>query len=215
MLAGTQITATGTFSDPEDQPLTPTWTLAAPNGSVATLALDAEQTQATFTADVPGEYVVTLSVTDGDKTTVKQVMTSAFPIVGGTYSTNFTVTFISSVCQQQLGLNPGDSQVLDMDVTQTAPDAAIIGLKSLIPNVKDNPVAGLSPSGQAIFTGPIVLETGTDPPEITANGTLSLTFAFADGIAMPATGFSGGFSFTATVFVFQCTVQGTLESPPN
>jgi len=215
ILVGSGVTATGTFTDADGHPLTPTWTLDAPGGSAATLALDAEETQGTFTADVPGEYVVTLSVTDGEHVVQRQVMTTAFPMVGGTYSTNFTVTFVSSVCQDQLGLNPGDSQVLDMDVMQTAPDRAVIGLQSLIPNVKENPVAGLSPDGQAIYTGPITLLTGTDPPEITANGTLSLGFEFDSGIAMPATGFDGGFSFTAIVFLFQCTVQGTLVSPPN
>lgn len=216
ILVGSGITASGTFTDADDDPLTPTWSLDAPDGSGASLALNAGETQATFTADVPGEYVVTLSVTDGEHVVQRQVMTTAFPMVAGTYSTNFTVTFVSSVCEDQLGLHAGDSQVLDMGVMQPAPDRAQIGLQALIPNVKDDPVAGLSPDGQAIYNGPITLETGTDPPEITANGTLMLTFDFADGVAMPATGFDGGFSFTAVVFGFiQCTVEGTLISPPN
>ena len=72
-------------------------------------------------------------------------------------------------------------------------------------------MASLSPSGLAIFNGPIVVETGTDPPTITATGNITQQFAFGNGPASPATGFTGSFRFS----VLLCEVQGTLVSPPD
>ena len=51
-------------SDPEDEPLTYSWTLVAPDDSSTTL-LDATTVNPTFEADVDGVYVVTLVVNDG------------------------------------------------------------------------------------------------------------------------------------------------------
>jgi len=51
-------------SDPEDDSLTYSWTLAAPDGSGATLS-DATIVAPTFVADVDGEYLATLVVNDG------------------------------------------------------------------------------------------------------------------------------------------------------
>ncbi|MCH9035763.1 MAG: PKD domain-containing protein [Chloroflexi bacterium] len=51
-------------SDPENDPLTYSWTLSAPDGSSATLS-DATIVNPTFVADVDGEYVATLVVNDG------------------------------------------------------------------------------------------------------------------------------------------------------
>lgn len=51
-------------SDPENDPLTYSWTLSAPGGSTATLS-DAAIVNPTFVADVDGQYVATLVVNDG------------------------------------------------------------------------------------------------------------------------------------------------------
>ena len=51
-------------SDPEDDALTYSWSLSAPDGSSATLS-DATISNPTFDADVDGEYVATLVVNDG------------------------------------------------------------------------------------------------------------------------------------------------------
>ena len=51
-------------SDPEDNSLAYSWTLAAPDGSTATLS-DATIVNPTFVADVDGEYLATLVVNDG------------------------------------------------------------------------------------------------------------------------------------------------------
>jgi hypothetical protein len=203
------VTATATFTDADGDLLELTWTLDAPDGSAASLVLSGDETQATFTADVPGEYAISVSVTDGGKTAEAQVTVTAFPVVGGTYSTKFTLTLISSWCPD--GLLPGETQTRDMTITQTSPDRVILGISALIPNVQDDPVASLSPSGLAIFQGPIVLETGADPPTITASGNITQQFEFANGPASPATGFDGSFSFTA----FVCVVQGTMVSPAD
>ncbi|HET9334387.1 MAG TPA: tandem-95 repeat protein [Gemmatimonadota bacterium] len=213
VMAGASVTATAAFTDADGDPLELTWTLDAPDGSAASLVLSGDETQATFTADVPGDYGVSVSVTDGGKTAEAEVTVTAFPVVGGTYSTDFTLTFISSVCQGVLGLGPGESQIRDMIVTQSAPQSATLGISALIPNVQDDPVASLSPSGLAIFDGPIVLETGTDPPTITASGNITQQFAFGNGPGSPATGFEGSFSFSALGGL--CVVQGTLVSPPD
>jgi hypothetical protein len=138
---------------------------------------------------------------------------TAFPSVGGTYQTNFTLTFISSFCQEPLGLTPGESQIRDMIVMQDSPQRATLGISALIPNVQDDPVASLSPSGLAVFDGPVVLETGADPPTITASGNITQQFDFGNGPASPATGFEGSFSFTALGGL--CVVQGTLVSPAD
>ena len=51
-------------SDPEDDSLTYSWTLAAPNGSAATLS-DTSIVNPTFVAGVDGEHLATLVVNDG------------------------------------------------------------------------------------------------------------------------------------------------------
>ena len=213
VLAGASVTASAAFTDADGEPLDFSWTLVAPDGSAAELVLSGDETQATFTADVPGEYQVSVSVTDGAKTAQAQVTVTAFPVVDGTYTTDFTLTFISSFCQEPLGLEPGESQIRDMIVMQSSPDRAILGISALIPNVKNDPAASLSPAGLAVFDGPITLETGSDPPEITASGNITQQFHFGDGPASPATGFTGSFSFTAIGGL--CVVQGTLDSPPD
>ena len=213
VLAGASVTATAAFTDADGDPLEFTWTLDAPDGSAASLVLSGDETQATFTADVPGDYGVSVSVTDGGKTAEAQVTVTAFPVVGGTYSTDFTLTFISSFCQEPLGLTPGETQTRDMTMTQTSPDRVILGISALIPNVSNDPAASLSPAGLAIFDGPITLETGADPPQITASGNITQQFAFGNGLASPATGFAGSFSFSALGGL--CVVQGTLVSPPD
>lgn len=218
LLVGTTVTATASFTDADGDPLQFTWTLDAPDGSAATPSVGPDGTQATFTADVPGEYVIAVSVTDGQKSGAAQFIVTAFPQVAGTFSTLFTLTFVSQICQDFIG-PPGQSVVVDMGVTQPTPSTAVLGVSALIENVQTDPTASLSPNGLAVYTGPIVLETGLEPPDpttITANGGITLPFQFANGAGNPATGFSGGvFDFTATVFTFTCTVQGTLESPPN
>jgi len=218
IFAGESVTATAAFTDVEGEPLDFTWSLDAPDGSSATLALSGDDTMATFTADVPGDYAVSVSVTDGDEITEQEVTVTAYPHVDGTYSTDFTLTFISSICQDALGLTPGESQIRDMLVTQTSVTTARLGLSALIPNIQEDPEASLSPDGLAVFSGPIVLDTGLEPPDdtITANGNITLQFEFGNGSSQPATGFDDGlFSFTASFGFIACTVQGTLESPPN
>jgi hypothetical protein len=218
IFAGASVTATAAFTDVEGEPLEFTWSLDAPDGSSATLALSGDDTMASFTADVPGDYAVSVSVTDGDEITEQEVTVTAYPHVGGTYSTDFTLTFISSICQDALGLTPGESQIRDMLVTQTSVTTAQLALSALIPNIQNDPEASLSPTGLAVFSGPIVLDTGLEPPDdtITANGNITLQFQFGNGSSQPATGFDDGlFSFTASFGFIACTVQGTLESPPN
>ena len=217
ILVGESVTATAAFTDADGDPLEYTWTLDAPDGSAATPTISLDGTQATFTPDVPGEYGIAVTVSDGVKSAQAQFIVTAFPIVAGTFSTDFTLTFISDVCQEALGLEAGSSVVVDMTVNQPTPFTAQLGVSALISNVQDDPVASLSPSGLAVFSGPILLETG-DPetPTITAQGSITQQFVFGNGPGAPATGFQNGtFSFTANVFLIQCIVQGTLESPPN
>lgn len=218
ILVGGSVTATAAFTDADGDPLEFTWTLDAPDGSAATPTVSQDGTQATFTTDVPGEYVIAVSVTDGEKTAEAQFIVTAFPQVAGTFSTLFTLTFVSQICQDFIG-PPGQSVIVDMAVTQPSPSTAVLGVSALIENVQTDPTASLSPGGLAVYTGPIVLETGLEPPDpetITANGTITLPFQFGNGTGSPATGFDNGvFDFTATVFTFTCTVQGTLKSPPD
>ncbi|HEY7472851.1 MAG TPA: PKD domain-containing protein [Gemmatimonadota bacterium] len=218
VLAGAVVTATAAFTDADGEPLDFTWNLNAPVGSAASLTISVDETQATFTADVPGDYVISLSVTDGDKVVENQLIVTAYPLVAGTFTTNFTLTFISSICQDALGLTPGQSVIVDMLVEQPSPNIAQLGVSALISNIQNDPAASLGPDGLAVFTGPIVLETGLEPPDdtLTAQGSITQQFQFANGPANPATGFTNGvFSFTATFLFVQCTVQGTLVSPAN
>jgi len=210
------VTATAAFTDADGDPLEFEWTLDAPDGSAATPTISLDETQATFTPDVPGEYVIAVTVSDGEKSAQAQFIVTAFPMVAGTFSTEFTLTFISDVCRDALGLETGASVIVDMTVSQPSPSTAVLGISALIPNVQDDPLATLSPGGLAAFTGPIRLETG-DPetPTITAQGSITQQFVFGNGPAVAATGFNGNFGFTANVFLIQCIVQGTLESPPN
>jgi hypothetical protein len=217
ILVGETVTATASFTDADGDPLEFSWTLDGPDGSAATPTLSVDETRATFTPDVPGEYVISVTVSDGQKSAQAQFIVTAFPIVAGTFSTEFTLTFISDVCQDALGLEAGTSIVVDMTVNQPTPSTAQLGISALIANVEEDPIASLSPSGLAVFTGPIRLETG-DPetPTITAQGSITQQFVFGNGPAAAATGFQNGtFGFTAEVFLIQCIVQGTLESPPN
>lgn len=217
ILVGETVTATADFTDADGDPLVFSWTLDAPAGSAATPTVSLDGTQATFTPDVPGEYVISVTVTDGQKSAQAQFIVTAFPVVAGTFSTEFTLTFISDVCQEALGLETGASVIVDMTVNQPTPSTAQLGISALISNVEEDPIASLSPSGLAVFTGPIRLETG-DPetPTITAQGSITQQFVFGNGPGAAATGFQNGtFGFTANVFLIQCIVQGTLESPPN
>ncbi|HET6637762.1 MAG TPA: PKD domain-containing protein [Gemmatimonadota bacterium] len=216
ILVGESVTATAAFTDADGDPLEFEWTLDAPDGSAATPTISLDETQATFTPDVPGEYVIAVTVSDGEKSAQAQFIVTAFPMVAGTFSTEFTLTFISDVCRDALGLETGASVIVDMTVSQPSPSTAVLGISALIPNVQDDPLATLSPGGLAAFTGPIRLETG-DPetPTITAQGSITQQFVFGNGPAVAATGFNGNFGFTANVFLIQCIVQGTLESPPN
>ncbi|HJU87408.1 MAG TPA: PKD domain-containing protein [Gemmatimonadota bacterium] len=217
ILVGETVTATAAFTDADGDPLEFAWTLDAPAGSAATPTISLDSTQATFTPDVPGEYVIAVTVSDGEKSAQAQFIVTAFPVVAGTFSTEFTLTFISEVCQDALGLETGASVVVDMTVNQPTPSSAQLGISALIPNVEVDPTASLSPSGLAVFTGPIRLETG-DPetPTITAEGSITQQFVFGNGPGAAATGFQNGtFGFTANVFLIQCVIQGTLESPPN
>ena len=147
ILAGTSVTATAAFTDADGDPLDFTWSLDAPAGSTASLSISGDETQATFTADVPGDFVIELSVTDGDNVVENQLIVTAYPLVAGTYTTDFTLTFISSVCQDALGLTPGQSVVVDMLVGQPSPNTAQLGISALIPNVQSDPLA--SPSQRA------------------------------------------------------------------
>lgn len=216
ILAGTSVTATAAFTDADGDALDFTWSLDPPDGSAASLTVSPDETQATFTADVPGDYVISVSVTDGENVTARQSAVTAYPLVGGTYNTNFTLTSISSICQGTLGLMPGESQIRDMTVTQTSPSMAVLGISALIPNVQQDPAASLSPSGLAVFNGPIVLETGLPPPDpatIVASGNITQQFLFGNAAGSPATGFTGSFSFSAIGGL--CVVQGTMVSPAN
>jgi hypothetical protein len=218
VLVGETVTATASFTDADGDPLDFTWTLDAPDGSSATPTVGLDDTQATFAPDVPGEFVIAVSVTDGQKSAQAQFIVTAFPLVAGTFTTQFTLTFVSNVCEDFIG-PPGQLVVVDMEVTQPSPFTAGLGVSALIANVQSDPVASLSPEGLAIYTGPIVLDTGLEPPDpttITANGNITLPFQFANGAGNPATGFENGvFNFTATFGFISCTVQGSLESPPN
>ncbi|CAN5767369.1 hypothetical protein BH20GEM1_BH20GEM1_18800 [soil metagenome] len=218
IFAGESVTATAAFTDPDGDPLDLTWSLDAPEGSSATLTLSGDETMASFTADVPGDYALSVSVTDGGKTTDAAVTVTAYPHVAGTFSTRFTLTFVSPICQDLIG-PPGQSVVVDMGVEQPSPSTAVLGISDLIENVQADPVASLSPAGLAVYAGPIVLVTGLEPPDpttITANGNITLPFQFGNGAGSPATGFGDGvFDFTASFGFITCIVQGSLESPPD
>ena len=62
---GTKVTLDGSGShDPDNDPLTYTWSLIAPDGSSAVLS-GANEPQVSFTADLDGMYVAALVVNDG------------------------------------------------------------------------------------------------------------------------------------------------------
>lgn len=65
-------------SDPDGDALTFDWTLSTPDGSGATLS-DAAAEAPTFTADVEGDYAVTLTVSDGEADASDDVAITAVP----------------------------------------------------------------------------------------------------------------------------------------
>jgi hypothetical protein len=83
VVAGTQVTLDGSAStDPDNDPLSFAWTLAAPTGSTATLS-GASTAKPTFTPDVAGTYTATLTVYDGkaNNSATATVTASAPPAV--------------------------------------------------------------------------------------------------------------------------------------
>ena len=83
ILVGESVTATAAFTDADGDPLEFTWTLDGPDGSAATPTVSLDGTQATFTADVPGEYVIAVTVSDGQKSGAGPVHRHCLPHSGG------------------------------------------------------------------------------------------------------------------------------------
>ena len=82
-VVGSSVQLSGTASDPDGDPLTISWTVtSAPSGSTASVN-NASNLNATFTPDLPGNYTLTLTVSDSNGNTVTdEVIITATEAVG-------------------------------------------------------------------------------------------------------------------------------------
>lgn len=83
-----QLDGTGS-SDPDGDALTYSWSLDGPDGSTAALS-DGSTADPTFVADVEGEYVATLSVSDGQADDADEVAITASPCPPQMIDSNIT-----------------------------------------------------------------------------------------------------------------------------
>jgi len=95
VLHGTTVQLSGSGTDPQNYPLTFLWSLISkPSGSAATL-LNATSINATFTADLPGSYVVQLIANNGfansTPATVTITTTNTPPVANAGPAQNVTV----------------------------------------------------------------------------------------------------------------------------
>ncbi|MDX1624508.1 MAG: PKD domain-containing protein [Gemmatimonadota bacterium] len=200
VMEGATVTVEGSWSDPEDDPVTVTWELETPEGSGATLAVDGST--ATFDADVNGTYLVRMRLDDGENVTVVEKEVGAYPDVAGVYTTEATLDEAGLLCPEEVRDSVGNSDVADMTVEQPEPDTVIPDLVSAIDGVKENPVMTLSPDGTATYDGTILVED-EDGNQYTAD--LRMTLVFDD---------DGGFTGEYAITISGCTIEGTLRSPP-
>lgn len=190
---GETVTARAIASDPEDDPLIFGWTLDAPAGSGATLAVSAAS--ATFTPDLPGAYIVRLSVSDGDNVVGVDATVFGNPRVAGTYDTTFRTVTVSSGCSGFV--SPGET-MQTMDVTQSAPSAVTLRLSELSPNIRSDPTGTLLGTGFT-YNGPVLI--GNDGGQVNAQGSISGTI---DGTILDLV-------FTFNVAIASCRVSGEIE----
>lgn len=188
--SGGAVRVSGEWSDPDGDEVTVKASLDKPRGSSAILERDGSEW--TFAIDRAGVYAVTLTASDGQRSSKATHEVEVYPHVSGTYRTRAVVESASGV--ECGGVSAGDERTRDVRVRQPAPTVAVPDLKSLIPSLAENPRMLLRTDGSATWSG--VLEVD-DAPD--AEGTIEVQFNGS---------FTGHYELSIGVF---CTVTGTLE----
>ena len=194
VLLGGTATANVSASDPDGDALQFDYDLTTPGGSGA--SLEVSGTSVSFTPDVAGAYVVTVTVTDGDRTASATVTIFGNPNVAGTYDTTFATTSVSSGCS---GLVPEGSTTDTMEVLQSpsSPMQVTLNLTEVTDNIKNNPTGQLR-GNEFTYNGTITV--GNDDGTANANGTITGTFTAG-----------GEMDLTFSFSVFSCSVSGTIK----
>lgn len=106
-------------SDPDGDALTFTWTLERPDGSEADLS-DADDPAPSFVADVSGDYVATLSVSDGQADDSDEVSVTANPCAAQLIESDIqTDVVFSTVCSGDEAFDYIVTGPIDINATAT------------------------------------------------------------------------------------------------
>jgi hypothetical protein len=174
IFVGSQATITATASDPDNDPLTITFTLLDNPGGAT---LTANGSTATLSGGV-GSYPIRVTVSDGITAEVKDVEIDINPNVAGDYDVTVFVdpTSCGESTQSEMGTLP---------VLQPSPGSVILDLPSAS-NDFETQVAGTLRGQDFFFQGSVRVSTdqgsttlnGVVSGQITAGGVMDLNFSF-------------------------------------
>lgn len=194
VLLGASVTVNASASDPDGDTLQLDFELSAPSGSSATLQISGSS--ATFTPDVAGEYRVTVTANDGQRTATSTAIIFGNPNVAGTYTTTFATSSVSDGCGDFV--TPGSTtDAMEVIQSPSNPGQVTLNLTEVTDNIKNNPTGQLR-GNQFSFNGTITV--GNDDGTVNANGTINGTFSAA-----------GDMDLTFSFSVFSCSVSGTID----
>lgn len=198
VFVGSTAPLTATASDPDGDPLTYSWTLVfAPPGSAATV--DANGASAGVAVDLPGAYVVRVTVSDGSASAQAEVTVAGNVRVDGVYDATFAIGQATGC-----GDTPPDASASgELPVAQPTPTRVIFDLPGLDP-LFGSPIEGRLEGTSFAFNGTVSI-VGVD-----GDGN-PVTISLASTIRGTMDGSSLDLSFQGSIF--GCSFTGTLVGP--
>ena len=194
VFVGDPLTIMAMATDPDDDDLQFDWSVAGPDGSNAAVAPNGSRAE--VVPDVPGRYVVTVRVTDGEFTAEAEAEVYGNARVAGVYAGTFTIVSADG-CGD--GVPEGAEATGDMPVEQPTPSTVILDLPELDPTFVTR-AEGRLEGTFFLFNGNVTIQAN-DGSQATAQGTIR---GVMDGTMVDL-------DFRASLF--SCTITGTIEGP--